>query len=127
MKILHLDHLVLTVANVERSVGFYTTHLGMKRLDFGEGRVALLFGFQKINLHPLPGYEPKAQAPTPGSGDLCFIVEDAVETLKESLEAGGIRIIQGPIRRTGAQSALRSIYLRDPDGNLIELSNVTGA
>jgi catechol 2,3-dioxygenase-like lactoylglutathione lyase family enzyme len=117
-----LDHLVLTVADVEASVAFYE-RLGMRREVFGEGRVALRFGTQKLNLHAA-GAEiaPHARQPAPGSADLCFLVEGSLEDLGSELAAAGIQIEVGPVERTGAQGPIRSLYLRDPDGNLIELS-----
>jgi catechol 2,3-dioxygenase-like lactoylglutathione lyase family enzyme len=117
-----LDHLVLTVADVEATVAFYE-RLGMRREVFGEHRIALRFGDQKLNLH-LAGAEitPHARRPTPGSADLCFLVEGRVEDTAAELTAAGISIALGPVERTGAQGAIRSIYVRDPDGNLVELS-----
>jgi catechol 2,3-dioxygenase-like lactoylglutathione lyase family enzyme len=117
-----LDHLVLTVADVEASVAFYE-RLGMRREVFGEGRVALRFGTQKLNLHAA-GAEiaPHARQPAPGSADLCFLVEGSLEDLGSELAAAGIQIEVGPVERTGAQGPIRSLYLRDPDGNLVELS-----
>ena len=118
-----LDHLVLTVADIEQTVSFYTRHLGMEAVTFGEGRRALAFGGQKINLHEAGAeFEPKAQHPTPGSADLCFLVAEPVETLKHRLEAEGVQVEAGPVPRTGAGGPITSIYLRDPDGNLIELA-----
>ena len=124
MKLDKLDHLVLPVSDVDRIAEFYTKHLGMHKRIFGNGRVALHFGEQKINLHPAGWeYEPKAAVSISGSADLCFITIEPVEGIQFILEESGIDIIEGPIRRTGAIGELRSIYLRDPDGNLIELSN----
>ncbi|HIM69173.1 MAG TPA: VOC family protein [Gammaproteobacteria bacterium] len=119
-----LDHLVLPVSDIDVIATFYTTYLGMEKRIFGEGRVALHFGDQKINLHPAGwDYEPKARVSTAGSADLCFIVSERVESLQTKLVQLGVEIIEGPVVRTGATGSLRSIYIRDPDGNLIELSN----
>mgnify|MGYP003316802616 FL=1 len=119
-----LDHLVLPVSDVDAIAAFYTIYLGMEKRVFGEGRVALHFGDQKINLHPAGwDYEPKARVSTAGTGDLCFIVSESVEALQAQLIQKGVEIIEGPVLRTGASGRLRSIYIRDPDGNLIELSN----
>ena len=124
IKIDKLDHLVLPVSDIDRIAAFYVTHLGMEKRTFSDGRVALHFGDQKINLHPAGwDYEPKAAVSIAGSADLCFIVRELVEAIRLVLEESGIDIIEGPIRRTGAIGELRSIYFRDPDGNLIELSN----
>ena len=119
-----LDHFVLPVSDIDVIATFYTTYLGMEKRIFGEGRVALHFGDQKINLHPAGwDYEPKARVSTAGSADLCFIVSERVESLQTKLVQLGVEIIEGPVVRTGATGPLRSIYIRDPDGNLIELSN----
>jgi len=119
-----LDHLVLPVSDIDRIAEFYTKHLGMQKRTFGNGRVALHFGDQKINLHPAGwNYEPKAAVSIAGSADLCFIAEEPVEAIRLVLEESGIDIIEGPLIRTGATGDLCSIYFRDPDGNLIELSN----
>ena len=119
-----LDHFVLAVSDIDAIATFYTTYLGMEKRIFGEGRVALHFGDQKINLHPAGwDYEPKARVSTAGSADLCFIVSERVESLQTKLVLRGVEIIEGPVERTGATGRLRSIYIRDPDGNLIELSN----
>ena len=124
MKLDKLDHLVLPVSDIDRIAEFYTKHLGMDKRTFGDGRVALHFGDQKINLHPAGwDYEPKAAVSIAGSADLCFIAVESVEAIRLILEESGIDIIEGPIRRTGAIGELCSIYFRDPDGNLIELSN----
>ena len=119
-----LDHLVLTVEDVGRTVDFYTSLLGMQEVTFGEGRKALSFGRQKINLHEKGNeYEPKADSPTPGSADLCFLTETPVEEYREYLMSRGVQIVDGPVQRTGAMGPILSIYIRDPDENLIEISN----
>ena len=119
-----LDHFVLPVSDVDGIAMFYTTYLRMEKRVFGDGRVALHFGDQKINLHPAGwDYEPKARVSTAGTGDLCFIVSESVEALQAQLVQKGVEIIEGPVLRTGASGRLRSIYIRDPDGNLIEPSN----
>ena len=124
MKIDRLDHLVLTVADIERTCAFYSGILGFEVLRFGEGRVALGFGNQKINLHQTgKEFEPKALRPTAGSGDLCFIATTPVDDVMRELNAAGVAIEEGPIGRTGAIGRIRSIYLRDPDQNLLEISN----
>ncbi|MCQ2048748.1 ring-cleaving dioxygenase [Stutzerimonas stutzeri] len=124
MNISHLDHLVLTVADIEKTVDFYTRVLGMQLVTFGEGRKALTFGNQKINLHQAGReFEPKAERPTPGSADLCFIVATPLDRVIAHLETQGVSIIEGPVQRTGATGPIRSVYVRDPDLNLIELSN----
>ena len=119
-----LDHLVLTVADIDATCTFYGRVLGMRRVDFGEGRVALAFGAQKSNLHPAGNeFEPKARTPMPGSGDLCFITETPLSQVIEHLGSEDIEIIEGPAEKTGARGPIRSVYFRDPDGNLIEVSN----
>lgn len=124
MNISRLDHLVLTVASIERSCLFYESVLGMKVVRFGEGRTALHFGNQKINLHESgKEFMPKAAAPTQGSGDLCFITDTAISLVIDHLEALDIPVEQGPVKRTGAEGAIHSVYIRDPDGNLLELAN----
>ena len=119
-----LDHLVLTVRDPDATVRFYVDGLGMRLETFGNGRKALHFGRQKINLH-LAGqeFEPKADKPTPGSADLCFLTATPVDQVATHLKALGHRLLEGPVARTGATGGLRSIYLRDPDGNLIEIAN----
>lgn len=123
MRIDHLDYLVLTVADLDRTVAFYRDVLGMTEIDF-EGRKALGFGPSKINLH-LAGheFEPKAAAPTPGSADVCLITLDPLDRVTAELAAHGVAVEEGPVARTGARGPLRSVYLRDPDGNLVEISN----
>lgn len=124
MQISHLDHLVLTVADIDATVDFYTRVLGMHRVTFGEGRRALAFGNHKINLHQVGReFEPKAERPTSGSADLCFLIATPLDEAIAHLEAQGVSIIEGPVQRTGATGLIRSVYLRDPDQNLIELSN----
>lgn len=124
MIVSRLDHLVLTVADVELTAEFYQRVLGMERIRFGEGRVALRFGEQKINLHPADApFLPNARHAQPGSADLCFIAETALEEVRSELERLDVEIIEGPVERTGALGPIRSVYFRDPDGNLIEASN----
>jgi catechol 2,3-dioxygenase-like lactoylglutathione lyase family enzyme len=119
-----IDHLVLTVADIDATCDFYRRALGMTRVTFGpDSRVALAFGRQKINLHRAGAeFEPKSERPTPGSADLCFITEASIENLVADLKAAGIGIIEGPVPRTGATGPMTSVYLRDPDGNLIEIA-----
>jgi catechol 2,3-dioxygenase-like lactoylglutathione lyase family enzyme len=119
----HLDHLVLTVADIDATVAFYSSALGMEVVTFGN-RKALRFREQKINLHQAGNeFEPKAAHPTPGSGDLCFITKAPIEEAIAHLKALHHAIEEGPVERTGAVGTMRSIYLRDPDSNLIEISN----
>lgn len=125
MQIEHLDHLVLTVADIPTTCDFYARVLGMRPVTFAGGRTALAFGRQKINLHPHGGeFEPKAARPTPGSADLCFLVATPLEQAIAHLQACGVPIEEGPVARTGATGPIRPVYLRDPDRNLIELSNL---
>ena len=124
MRIDRLDHLVLTVRDIPKTCEFYTRVLGMEVVTFGAGRKALQFGRQKINLHERgKEFDPKAINPTPGSGDLCFITEIPLPQVMDHIRSCGVEIIEGPVRRTGAVGLIESIYLRDPDGNLIEISN----
>lgn len=117
-----LDHLVLTVADVERTVAFYSRVLGMEPIAFGEGRRALAFGEQKLNLHEAGReFEPKALRPTPGSADLCFLTDEPPEATIARLREHGVEIEEGPVERTGARGTILSVYFRDPDGNLIEV------
>jgi catechol 2,3-dioxygenase-like lactoylglutathione lyase family enzyme len=123
MQIDRLDHLVLTVADIDRTVAFYTRVLGMREETFGAGRRALTFGRQKINLHEAGReFEPKAARPTPGSGDLCFITDSPLPDVQQHLAACEVPIEEGPVDRTGALGPIRSVYIRDPDANLIEIS-----
>jgi catechol 2,3-dioxygenase-like lactoylglutathione lyase family enzyme len=124
VKINRLDHFVLTVADIAATVDFYTRVLGMAEVSFGAGRRALAFGDSKINLHEAGReFEPKAEHPTPGSADVCLIVEDDIEQVIAQLTAAGVPILEGPVERTGATGPIVSCYLRDPDQNLVELSN----
>lgn len=124
MKITSLDHLVLTVADRASSISFYHDVLGMDIVHFGDDRVALAFGDQKINLH-VQGHEitPYAARPTPGSADLCLLTDQPVEQVIKELQSAGIAIEVGPVPRTGATGPIMSVYVRDPDGNLIEIAN----
>jgi catechol 2,3-dioxygenase-like lactoylglutathione lyase family enzyme len=124
MKIDSLDHLVLTVQDIDTTCDFYTRVLGMQVSLFAGDRKALAFGQQKINLHQQgKEFEPKAQYPTPGSADLCFLTLTPLEEVIAHLQAQHIEIEQGPIQRTGAEGPILSVYLRDPDGNLLEIAN----
>jgi len=119
-----IDHFVLTVQSIERTCTFYQKALGMDVEIFGEGRKALKFGDQKINLHEV-GKEllPRAQNPKPGSGDFCLITNTPIDEIVTHLGACGVDIEEGPVERTGAQGPIISIYFRDPDMNLVEVSN----
>lgn len=123
MQIQGIDHIVLTVASIPATCEFYARVLGMEVVTFGQGRKALSFGWQKINLHEAgKEFEPKAARPTPGAIDLCFIVDGTLEAAAAHLRAQGVTIEEGPVARTGALGPIRSLYFRDPDGNLIEVS-----
>lgn len=119
----HLDHLVLTTADEVACINFYVELLGMRLETFGEGRKAFRFGDQKINLH-IKGseFEPKAHIPMPGALDLCFIADRPLDDIIAMLIEKTVLIVEGPVARTGATGPIRSIYLRDPDLNLIEIS-----
>lgn len=124
MKIDSIDHLVLTVRDVDASCAFYSHVLGMEVISFATGRKALAFGSQKINLH-LHGseLEPKAHSPTPGSTDLCLITNVPLAEVMSHLAACGVTLIEGPVQRTGALGPILSLYFRDPDMNLLEVAN----
>lgn len=123
MEIERLDHLVLTVRDMSASIDFYTRVLGMELVTFQGNRKAVRFGQQKINLHALDEQvDAKAQHPTPGSADLCFVVDGPLDGVVRHLQDHGVQITQGPVSRSGALGTMQSIYFRDPDGNLIELS-----
>lgn len=124
MEVSHLDHLVLTVRNIEQTVQFYKTTLGMESVSFGDNRTALTYGNQKINLHQIGSeFEPKAGQVQAGSADLCFIIKTPINEAQQHLNNCGVNIIDGPISRTGATGPIISLYFRDPDENLIEVSN----
>jgi catechol 2,3-dioxygenase-like lactoylglutathione lyase family enzyme len=121
----YLDHLVLTVASLDAASAWYRDVLGMRVETFGEGRTALVFGGEKINLHEAgKEFEPKAWRPTPGSADLCFVTSTPIETVIVHLATRGVAIEEGPVPRTGASGPILSVYVRDPDRNLIEISNL---
>jgi catechol 2,3-dioxygenase-like lactoylglutathione lyase family enzyme len=123
MQIERLDHLVLTVRDVEASVVFYTQILGMRAITFGDHRRALAFGAQKLNLHPADApIKPHAAQPTRGSADLCLVTATPIDRVMAELRQAGVAIEQGPVPRTGALGPITSVYFRDPDGNLIEVS-----
>ncbi|MEO0758726.1 MAG: VOC family protein [Cyanobacteria bacterium J06648_16] len=123
MAIDHLDHLVLTVQNIDRTCEFYSQVLGMKVITFGAGRKALKFGNQKINLHQAgKEFEPKAAQPTPGSADLCFLTQTPLEEVISHLESCSVEILDGPVQRTGAIGLIMSVYIRDLDKNLVEIA-----
>jgi len=124
MKINRIDHLVLTVADIDRTVDFYTRILGMEKFEFAQGRIALACGEQKINLHQLgKEFEPRAEQVRAGSADLCLIIDTPLEQAIEHIQQHGVDLIAGPVNRSGAKGKIISAYLRDPDGNLLEVSN----
>jgi catechol 2,3-dioxygenase-like lactoylglutathione lyase family enzyme len=124
VRIDRIDHIVLTVHDLERTIAFYSGVLGMEPVTFAGGRRGLAFGRQKLNLHQAGReFEPKALAPAPGAIDLCFISETPLAAVIEKLRAEGVVIIEGPVDKTGALGPMKSVYFRDPDGNLIEVSN----
>ena len=125
ISISHIDHLVFTVKNIPASVDFYVRVLGMQNIQFGEGRTALKFGEQKINLHQAGNeFEPKAKNATPGSADLCLITDTDLTQAIKHVQNCKVEIIEGPVERTGATGKLVSFYIRDPDQNLIEIANI---
>ncbi len=125
MKIDSLDHVVLTVVDIDISAHFYAKVLGMDIITFAGNRKALSFGNQKINLHQhTKEFEPKAQYPTPGSADLCFITSVSIAEVVDHLGTCQVPVIEGPVQRTGATGPILSVYFRDPDHNLIEVSNL---
>ncbi len=124
MNITSIDHIVLTVKNIDTTIQFYESILGMEVEIFCDGRVALKFGNQKINLHQQGReFEPKANSPVAGSEDLCFITNTKLDVAMEQVKHKGIKIIEGPVARTGATGAITSFYFRDPDNNLIEVAS----
>jgi catechol 2,3-dioxygenase-like lactoylglutathione lyase family enzyme len=123
MNIDRIDHVVLTVTDIQQTCDFYESVLGFKVVKFKEGRTALHFGNQKLNLHQQGNeFEPKAAAPAPGAADLCFITATPIETVRRELDAKGVSIEVGPVVQSGAVGRLLSVYLRDPDRNLIEIA-----
>jgi catechol 2,3-dioxygenase-like lactoylglutathione lyase family enzyme len=123
----HLDHIVLTTARIEQCIDFYTRVLGMKLERFGESRMALKFGNQKINLHEKGReFEPKATLASPGTLDFCLIASVPLDEVIARLAAARVTLIEGPVMKTGANWPIRSVYVRDPDGNLVEISERAG-
>lgn len=119
-----IDHIVLTVHDLDRTIEFYSRVLGMEPVTFAGGRRGLAFGQQKLNLHQSGAeFEPRALKPSPGAIDLCFISTTPLEDVMTGLKSHGIHIIDGPVDKTGALGPMKSVYFRDPDGNLIEVSN----
>lgn len=128
MRIDRLDHLVLTVASIEASCAFYVRTLGMSVVTFAQGRKALTFGAQKINLHRAGSeFVPHALRPVPGSADVCFITTTPLDEAMAHVRAQGVTLLEGPVERTGATGRMMSFYFRDPDGNLVEVSNYLDA
>ncbi len=126
MKIESIDHIVLTVKDLEKTCDFYSWVLGMEVVTFGENRRALKFGRQQFNLHEQgKEFEPKAKAAVPGAIDICLITDNPLEDVVSQLQSRGVHIEQGPVQRTGATGPIVSVYFRDPDGNLIEVSRRT--
>ena len=124
ISISHIDHLVLTVRNITKTVNFYTKVLQMEEVTFGQGRTALSFGKQKLNLHQKGSeFEPKACEPTPGAIDICLITKTPISDFVSHLQDSGVKVEEGPVLRTGAQGQIMSVYFRDPDENLIEVAN----
>jgi catechol 2,3-dioxygenase-like lactoylglutathione lyase family enzyme len=118
-----IDHVVLTTGDLQKCLDFYTRVLGMTVERYGQNRIALRFGNHKFNVHP-PGFDAgiKARTPTPGSLDLCFLADHTLDEVIARLKREGVPIEEGPINRTGARFTIRSVYVRDPDGNLVEIS-----
>jgi catechol 2,3-dioxygenase-like lactoylglutathione lyase family enzyme len=124
MRVDHIDHLVLTVSSIAKTCEFYANVLGMEIVRFAGNRNALVFGTQKINLHEQgKEFDPKAQYPTPGSADLCFITKAPLTDVMDHLMRYSVEILEGPVKRTGAVGQMVSVYFRDPDMNLIEVSS----
>jgi catechol 2,3-dioxygenase-like lactoylglutathione lyase family enzyme len=128
MQIDRIDHIVLTVRDIEATCAFYQRVLGMEVVRFTGGRTALAFGEQKFNLHQVgKEFEPKADRPTAGSADFCLITSVPITQVVEHLRACGVEILEGPVTRTGATGPIVSVYFRDPDSNLVEVSNYPAA
>jgi catechol 2,3-dioxygenase-like lactoylglutathione lyase family enzyme len=123
VRINRIDHLVLTVADLDQTMDFYVRVLGMEPVTFGAGRRALRFGRHKLNLHQAGReLEPRARRPTPGSADLCLVTRTPLDRVLGHLRAHGVPVEEGPVPRTGATGPITSVYFRDPDGNLVEVS-----
>lgn len=123
-KIDRLDHLVLTVQDIDATCEFYTRAMGMEVVTFAGDRKALTFGCQKINLHQVGNeLDPHASHPQSGSGDICLITTTPIDDVIQHLNNQGVGIVEGPVMRTGAVGDIRSVYIMDPDHNLIEISN----
>ena len=124
MRVTAIDHVVLTVRDIDRTIAFYARALGMRAVTFGDGRRALSLGDQKLNLHQAGNeFQPNARVATPGSVDMCFRTDVPLDDVIGHLRREGIAIELGPVAKTGARGPLRSVYFRDPDGNLIEVAN----
>lgn len=123
-----IDHIVLTVRDIDASCAFYSRVLGMEIITFGGGRKALRFGVHKINLHRHGHeFEPKAAQPTPGSADLCLVANASIAVVLAHLQACGVEVTEGPMQRTGASGPILSVYFRDPDANLVEVASYDDA
>ncbi|PSP84795.1 VOC family virulence protein [Halobacteriales archaeon QS_1_68_17] len=123
MEITGIDHFVLTVDDIDETCRFYEDVLGLDVVRFSGGRYALQVGDQKINLHPTDAdVEPKAAAPTVGGGDFCLLADLSIEAVRDRLDEAGVDLAMGPIEREGARGPMRSVYVRDPDGNLVEVA-----
>jgi catechol 2,3-dioxygenase-like lactoylglutathione lyase family enzyme len=119
-----IDHVVLTCRSIEATCEFYRRVLGMRVVTFGEGRTALAFGRQKFNLHQAGReFKPKADRPVPGSADFCLVTDTPMPEILAHLAREGVKVVEGPTEKTGAIGRLLSVYLRDPDANLVEISN----
>ena len=128
MRVTAIDHVVLTVRDIERTIAFYERALGMRAVTFGEGRRAIAFAEGKLNLHQAGReFQPNARVATPGAIDLCFRTDIPLDDVIGHLRREGIAIELGPVPKTGARGPLRSVYFRDPDGNLIEVANETAS
>jgi catechol 2,3-dioxygenase-like lactoylglutathione lyase family enzyme len=123
MTVTGIDHLVLYATDVERTCAFYADRLGVAAVERFDGRVALSFGSTKLNVHPVgEEYHPHAAEPTPGAADFCLVVDEPVGALAERFESAGVEVLEGPVDRTGARGPMRSVYVRDPDGTLVEFA-----
>jgi catechol 2,3-dioxygenase-like lactoylglutathione lyase family enzyme len=123
MDLERIDHMVFTVQDVEATCAFYARAFGMEVVTFGEGRKALQFGQSKINLHQYGReFEPKARHPAPGTQDICLVTSVPLKDVVQHLQRAGVAILEGPVSRTGARGTMESVYVRDPDGNLIEVA-----